>query len=58
MTYWTSPGPQLVIFQNMGSMDVTYVDIEIDKIHDVSIRQTKHVNKVDTIVKLSIINTN
>ena len=39
-------------------MDVTYVDIEIDKIHDVSIRQTKHVNKVDKIVKLSIINTN
>ena len=42
-----SPGPKIAIFQSMGTMDETYVDIEINKTHDVSISQTKHVDKVE-----------
>ena len=44
-----SPGPKIAIFQSMGTMDETYVDIEINKTHDVSISQTKHVDKVEQI---------
>ena len=33
-------------------MDETYIDIELDTIHQVSIRQTKHVNKYVYEVRL------
>ena len=46
-----SPGPKIAIFQNMGTMDETYIDIEINKTHNVKISQTKHVNKVETCVE-------
>ena len=59
---WIQSGPKLAIFQNMGSMDETYIDIEIDRTHDVVIRQTKHVDKyvyevrVDDVIYKSKVN--